>query len=56
MDRLATLQARLDRVRAMEAADPNTFKPNPLGPGYLTRRERYTELLRELKRLIERRA
>lgn len=32
------LHARLDRINAMEAADPQRFAQNPLGPQYLTRR------------------
>jgi hypothetical protein len=46
------LQKRLDRVRAIEARDPKRFSPNPLGPGFLTRRERYNEILWELKRRL----
>ena len=48
------LNARLDRVRAIEVRDTNRFAPNPLGPGFLTRRERYNELLSELKRRLRR--
>ena len=51
---LDNLHKRLDRVRAMEARDPSRFAPNPLGPGYLTRRERYNELVWELKRRMRR--
>ena len=46
------LQARLDRVRAIEARDPQRFTPNPRGPGFLTRRERYNEIYWELKRRL----
>lgn len=46
------IQARLDRVRAIEARDPQRFAPNPHGPGFLTRRERYNEVLWELKRRL----
>lgn len=45
-------QARLDRVRAIEARDTNRFAPNPRGPGFLTRRERYKEVIWELKRRL----
>lgn len=45
-------QARLDRVRAIEARDTKRFAPNPRGPGFLTRRERYNEVLWELKRRL----
>ena len=45
-------ERRLDRVRAIEARDNNRFAPNPLGPGCLTRRERYNEVLWELKRRL----
>ena len=50
---LDNLLDRYERVRRMEHADKERFKPNPLGPGYLTRYERYTEVFRELKRRIE---
>ena len=46
------LNARLDRVRAIEARDTNRFAPNPLGPGFLTRRDRYNEVIWELKRRL----
>ncbi len=45
-------QARLDRVRAIEARDANRFAPNPRGHGFLTRRERYNEVIWELKRRL----
>ena len=45
-------EKRLERVRAIEARDTNRFAPNPLGPGFLTRRERYNEVLHELKRRL----
>lgn len=51
---LDNLQRRLDRVNAIEARDANRFAPNPLGPGYLTRRERYSELRWELQRRMRR--
>lgn len=37
-------------ILQIELRDANRFKPNPLGPGFLTRRERYTELYREIDR------
>jgi hypothetical protein len=43
---------RLERVRAMEARDTNKFRPNPLGAGFLTRRERYSEVIWELQRRL----
>jgi len=43
---------RIDRLRAIEARDRKRFRPNPLGPGFLTRRERYNELFWELKRRL----
>lgn len=46
------IYARIERVRAMQKADPNQFAPNPLGPQYLTRRERYLEVIRELERRL----
>lgn len=47
-------QARMDRVRAIEARDTQRFAPNPRGPGpgFLTRRDRYNEILWELKRRL----
>lgn len=39
------LERRLTRVRAMRMADKNRFKPNPNGDGYLTREERWNELI-----------
>lgn len=48
----ANIQARLDRVRAIEARDPQRFAPNPRGPGFLARRERYSEVIWELKRRL----
>jgi hypothetical protein len=47
-----TIEKRLDRIRQIEARDPNRFAPNPLGPGFLTRRERYNEVIWELKRRL----
>ena len=46
------LLKRLARVREMEANDPKRFAPNPLGPGFLTRRDRYRELIWEIERRI----
>lgn len=46
------LLARIARVNEIEMRDPNRFAPNPLGPGYLTRRERYNEVRWELRRRI----
>lgn len=39
------LMKRYDRIRSMKMADRNRFKPNPRGDEYLTREERYNELL-----------
>jgi hypothetical protein len=46
------LYARLERINAMEARDPNRFAANPRGPEFLTRRERYNELRWELRRRL----
>lgn len=46
------IYARIERIRAMQKNDPNQFAENPLGPQYLTRRERYLELIRELERRL----
>jgi hypothetical protein len=43
---------RLDRLRAIEARDQNRLKPNPLGPGFLTRSARYNEVRWELQRRL----
>lgn len=42
------------RILQIELRDEDRFKPNPLGPGFLTRRERYTEVYREIDRRAER--
>lgn len=47
-----TIEKRLDRIRQIEARDTKRFAPNPLGPGFLTRRERYNEVIWELKRRL----
>ena len=39
------LDRRWTRVTELKRADPRRFQPNPLGPGYLTRIERYNEML-----------
>lgn len=46
------IYTRIERVRAMQKNDPNQFAQNPLGPQYLTRRERYLEILWELERRL----
>lgn len=48
------LTDRLERIRAIEARDTKRFASNPLGAGFLTRRERYNELLWEVKRRMRR--
>ncbi|MBY0562438.1 hypothetical protein [Hyphomicrobium sp.] len=40
--------SRADKVRKMQMADKDRFKQNPNGPGFLTRNERYNEVLRSL--------
>ena len=50
-----TLFARQERVRQMCAADTKRFQPNPLGAGYLTRNDRYNELLWQLTPEVEKR-
>lgn len=39
------LASRYWRVIALKNADTKRFQPNPLGDGFLTRNERYNELL-----------
>ncbi len=51
--RYTRLCQRLARVEKMQVADRTRFQPNPLGPGYLTRNERYQEVIWELRRQIE---
>ncbi len=46
------IQARIERIRQIEARDPNRFAPNPRGPEFITRRERYNELRWELQRRL----
>lgn len=41
-----TLAQHLKRAYAGQQADADRFKPNPLGPGYLTRNERWNEVIR----------
>jgi len=52
MNTTDNLYARLERINAMEARDPNRFVQNPRGPEFLTRRERYNELRWELQRRL----
>lgn len=52
MFNIENTERRLERVRSIEARDPNRFSPNPNGAGFLTRRERYSEVIRELKRRL----
>jgi len=40
-----TLDRRYTRIVEMMRTDPNRFKPNPLGDGFLNRNDRYWELL-----------
>ena len=46
------IEARLTRVRALRMADKNRFKPNPRGDGYLTRDERWMEVIWAIERRI----
>ncbi len=45
-----TLAQHLKRAYAGQTADVNRFKPNPRGPGYLTRNERWSEVIRTYER------
>lgn len=49
------LERRYAKILAMRAADHNRYKPNPLGSGYLTRSERYLELLWRIEPELRRR-
>ena len=42
------IKRRRELVRKIEAMDKDRFQPSPLGPGYLSRYQRYTELFRQL--------
>lgn len=42
---MTTLHRRLERVRAARMADAARYLPNPRGDGYLTRNERWLELI-----------
>lgn len=53
MTRHQTLTRRLDRVLWIQRRDVNRFKPSPLGPGFLTRQERYLELIWEIERQLD---
>ncbi len=53
MSRLTELLKRKDRLRDIERKDDTRFEPNPLGPGYITRFDRYTELYREIDKQID---
>lgn len=46
------LTQRLARVERLQRTDLHRFKTSPFGDGYLTRQERYLELIWELKRQI----
>lgn len=50
-----TLEKRYERVLKMKQGDKNRFRPNPLGEDYLTRNERYNELLWEIEPELRRR-
>lgn len=50
-----TLERRYERVLDLQRSDPLRFLPNPLGPGYLTRQERYSEIIWTLERELRRR-
>lgn len=41
---------RKQLVLQIELRDTNRFEPSPLGPGFLTRRQRYAELYWEIDR------
>jgi len=47
------LEQRLSRVRVMRMADKNRFRPNPNGDGYLTREERWNELIWSIERKLK---
>jgi len=49
---VTNLEARLTRVRAARMADKTRFKPHPLGDGYLTRDERWMEVIWAIERRI----
>ena len=49
------LDLRWTRVTEMKRADPRRYQPSPLGPGYLTRIERYNELLDLIEAELRRR-
>jgi hypothetical protein len=48
---IKTLEKRYERVLKMQRNDKARFKPNPRG-GYLTRNERYQELLRQIEPIL----
>lgn len=52
-DRVTVLRSRLQAARLAYLADPRKNEPNPLGPEYLTRGERWREVLWGLQARLE---
>ncbi|MGO9171994.1 MAG: hypothetical protein ACLP7P_08530 [Rhodomicrobium sp.] len=52
MTRIHTLELRYERILRMQREDKNRFKPNPRGEGYLTRNERYQELIWQIEPVL----
>ena len=54
-----TIVSRLERLHKACASDKKRFQMNPLGPGYLTRQERWWQVIdaykNEYRRRIEKR-
>ena len=49
---IKTLEKRYERVLKMQRNDKARFKPNPRGDGYLTRDERYQEILWQIEPIL----
>jgi hypothetical protein len=49
---IKTLEKRYERVLKMQRNDKARFKPNSRGDGYLTRNERYQELLWQIEPIL----
>lgn len=44
-----TLASRIKRVHRGQREDKDRFRENPRGPGFLTRNERWSQLIRDLE-------
>jgi hypothetical protein len=47
-----TLEKRYERVLKMQRDNKGHFRPNPRGDGYLTRNDRYREILWQIEPIL----